>query len=139
MISQLIPRSSEPDAESRLCALATRWKISGELSIRLGRMAQALTFPALIISGYRSEQEQEALRRAGRPTAPSHLSTHLTCPATGADLKLITVVKLPTLAVKKHFGAAAAAAGLRWGGGSKIGSDGTPEDWHHVDLGPRVG
>lgn len=112
-----------------------RWKISCELAERLIDMAGRLPFGVSIISGYREPEEQEALRQRGRPAAPDHLSTHRTCPATGADLQ-VDVAVVP--AVKATFGRAAVEAGLRWGGGSPVDPEtGIPSDWNHVDLGPR--
>jgi len=89
-----------------------------------------------VISGYRTPEEQNALRADGRPAANNDRSTHLSCPATGADLWIVGAEV--TRELKAIFGSAAQAAGLRWGGGSAPDSDGIPSDWNHVDLGPRV-
>lgn len=110
-----------------------------ELAGRLQQMAADLTLggddlTVSIISGYRTPEQQEALRQAGRPAAHPDRSTHLACPATGADLRLSVT---PTTAIKARFGQAAIRAGLRWGGGSPVDDNGIPSDWNHVDLGPR--
>lgn len=89
-----------------------------------------------VISGFRSRREQDALRQEGRPAAPDALSTHRTCPATGADLRVQGM--FPGTAVRQYFGTAAVLARLRWGGGSEPDSRGIPSDWNHVDLGPRT-
>lgn len=115
--------------------LADRWTISCDLAARLHLVAQLLPFGITIISGHRTPREQAELERQGRPTAPAQLSTHLSCPATGADIRFQVEA---TIQRKRQFGAAAHAAGLRWGGGSAIGADGIPSDWNHVDLGPRL-
>lgn len=119
-------------------SLVDRWGIAGELAVRLMLMAdnfQRRTGAGLsIISGFRSSAEQRELEAAGRPAAPDELSTHRSCPATGADLRPELAV---TTSVKILFGEAAAMSGLRWGGGSPLDGDGIPTDWNHVDLGPR--
>lgn len=132
----MIPQRIDPLADGEaLCQLVTRWKISPALAQRLVWMAQALPFGVRIISGYRTAEKQENLRRAGRPTAPDDRSTHRSCPATGADVMPDVAV---TNTVKAELGRAAVAAGLRWGGGSPIDPEtGIPSDWNHLDLGPR--
>lgn len=87
-----------------------------------------------IISGYRTVQEQERLRRRGRPTAPDSVSTHRTCPATGVDISL---GPLPTRVMKAIWGRIVTMNGLRWGGGGAADDGGIPLDWGHVDRGPR--
>jgi hypothetical protein len=121
-----------------VCSLAWRWGIDPSLSLRLTRMAEAIAPLRIgIISGFRDSAKQaELASRPGSLAAADALSTHRTCPATGADLKLLGV-GFPSRAHKVSFGAAATLAGLRWGGGSKL-QDGIPEDWNHVDLGPRM-
>ena len=89
-----------------------------------------------IISGFRTEAEQAALGRAGRPTAPDALSTHRSCPATGVDVSLGA---FPTRVQKAIWGRLAVMAGLRWGGGGRVDPGGIPVDWAHVDRGPRSG
>jgi len=122
------------------CDLAGRWGISPDLALRIVRSAQDFEREtgrsAWIISGWRSEEEQDALRRRGRPAARNELSTHLTCPATGADVWL---GPLPTRIQKAIWGRIAVMNGLRWGGGSStsVAQAGIPSDWPHVDLGPR--
>lgn len=117
------------------CVVSERWRISWALAHDLIQMADSLEFGVAIISGYRSPEEQEALRRAGRPTASIATSTHLSCPATGADVMPQIFV---TDVVKARLGAQGVFAGLRWGGGSPVDPDtGIPSDWNHFDLGPR--
>jgi len=70
----------------------------------------------------------------GRPTAPVALSTHTTCPATGADIRLGFA---PTRVQQAIWGRIATMNGLRWGGGGEVDDGGIPLDWQHVDLGPR--
>lgn len=117
-----------------ICELADRWQIDHQLAARLFVMADYLPFEVRIISGFRTAAEQAQLEIEGRPTAPDNLSTHRSCPATGADLRVSVAV---TEAVKATFGEAAVRAGLRWGGGSRVNENGIPSDWNHVDLGPR--
>jgi len=121
--------------ETDPCTIETMWLIVPELAQRIVRMASILPFKLILFSGYRTEEHQDELRRKGRPAAPRGVSTHTSCPATGADLKpAITATNV----VKATFGAAVHASGLRWGGGSPINPDtGIPSDWKHVDLGPR--
>jgi len=121
------------------CEVAARWGISDELAERLTAGADRLEFPLAIISGLRSVQEQLALGQRGRPTAPIDLSTHLACPATGADVMPQIAV---TDIVKARLGTEMVFAGLRWGGGSPVTpvgqpGAGIPSDWNHFDLGPR--
>jgi len=118
------------------CDLVERWGLSEALAFRLERLASLLEFPITIISGLRSAAQQNALRRDGRPAADNDRSTHLSCPATGADV-------MPTIAVtnivKARLGAEGTRAGLRWGGGSPVDPrTGIPSDWNHFDLGPRA-
>lgn len=139
-LAQLIDVDLLAHDDAALCVFLDRWGISDELGTRIVLMAGRLEFGIRIISGIRSEKRQDELRSEGRPTAPPGVSTHTSCPATGADL--VPMVAAVT-AVKARFGAEAVFAGLRWGGGSPIGdleSDepGIPSDWHHVDLGPRM-
>lgn len=139
----MLPERVPPLFDSEACRWLQRWGISDELGARLIDMEQRFhgSLPGhplglSIISGFRTVEHQHELELAGRPTAPADRSTHTTCPATGADLQVTGLT--PTLAVKHHFGRAAIEAGLRWGGGSSIDSNGIPSDWNHVDLGPRV-
>lgn len=133
MIAQFI--DPEWSAE-QLCAMARKWKIDLNLAFALHRMAKNnQQFGISIISGFRTCEEQQRLEAQGRPAAPCDVSTHTSCPATGADLQ-------PSVAVndyvKAQLGVSAALAGLRWGGGSPVSREGIPVDWNHVDLGPRV-
>jgi len=128
-IPELLRQEEDP------CALAQRWGISDELAIRLLVAASRLEFPVSIISGLRTQREQEALRRARRPVADPDKSTHLSCPASGADVMPQIAV---TNVVKARLGAEGVLAGLRWGGGSPVDPEtGIPSDWNHFDLGPR--
>lgn len=128
-LSQILNSESDP------CRISSRWLVAPEVVRRLLSAADRLPFPISIISGHRSIERQNQLRAAGRPTAANDTSTHLTCPATGADLRLGTAVTNVTKAV---FGQAVMQAGLRWGGGSPVDPQtGIPSDWNHVDLGPR--
>lgn len=157
-LRQTLPtRTDLPATTEQICSVAERWGISFDLARRLTVMSQALEFGVQIISGARSKREQDALERAGRPTAPWEVSTHSDegpggCKrlATGVDLSPL-IVHQP--AVVARFGTEATLAGLRWGGGSRPrcstdfrtlkcppGSgplDLFPSDWQHVDLGPR--
>lgn len=117
------------------CILALIWGVSDKLASRVSKMAEGLEFGIRVISGLRSEREQNALRRSGRPAADNDKSTHLACPATGVDLMPNIAV---TNVVKARMGAEGVFAGLRWGGGSPIDPEtGIPQDWNHFDLGPR--
>jgi len=151
VIPQAIP--GHDATRDAFCEWKAAWRISDELALRLSKMQDGFqgrnlgtpgaprptgTPPALlIISGFRSREEQDALEAAGRPTAPFDLSTHTTCPATGADLRIgdLPGSQVPE-ELKRWFGSLAAVSGLRWGGGSSR-TNGIPSDWNHVDLGPR--
>jgi len=129
MIPQVITESED------FCVFANKWLIEPELAMRLQMMSRHTEFPVSIISGGRTPTEQNALRRSGRPAAANDVSTHLSCPATGADLMPQIAV---TDVVKARLGAEATFAGLRWGGGSPVDAEtGIPSDWNHFDLGPR--
>lgn len=120
------------------CVLSASQGISLALSSRL--VAGAFKFTnetgrlVTLISGARSEAEQDALRQQGRPTAPRGVSTHTSCPATGADLRIGLG---PTRVLKAILGRTMVMEGLRWGGGGAVDSGGIPADWNHFDLGPR--
>lgn len=134
----MIPSSLDADP----CLTSEQWGISLELSKRLRRAAtrvEALGLGVLlIISGLRTELEQLALERAGRPTAPMGRSTHTSCPATGADVWNANVDQTDaTDGIKLAIVVAMEAEGLRVGGGGPIRSNGLPVDWNHADLGPR--
>lgn len=134
MMPRRIPTTAEQQASGDCWWL--RWGISLNLALRLMHMAAELApIPVNIISGYRTPEEQNKLRAEGRPTAANDRSTHLSCPATGADLSLPTLATIDS--TKALLGRAATFAGLRWGGGSRPNSAGIPGDWNHVDLGPR--
>ena len=126
-----VPETVGPDTDP--CVLARKWLIDIELAERLVCMTYHVPFSFQIISGWRSRDHQERLVREGKG-ADVHLSTHTSCPATGADLWPIVAV---TKNVKAYLGAACTLCKLRWGGGSPLDEDGIPTDWNHVDLGPR--
>lgn len=125
-------RSADP------CELARVWTISIDLAVHLVQMAQrfhqATGHELFMRSGHRSCAEQLQLEQRGRPAAPCELSTHVICPAIGADLDMDGY---PANALRVAFGDAAMQSGLRWGGGSPA-ENGIPSDWNHVDLGPRM-
>lgn len=118
-----------------VCDFASRWRIDLALALALQRLAGHLPFTIRMISGWRTAEQQADLIAHG-PGAPDYLSTHRSCPATGADLAVDGVSV--TTAVKRQLGQVAVMVGLRWGGGSPEGADGTHGvEWNHVDLGPR--
>lgn len=121
------------------CVLSSTWGVDPELMGRVFRAAELFTnftrAPVWIISGYRSRLEQLRLSRQGRQTAPDELSTHRTCPATGLDISLGA---FPSKERKQFWGQMVESNGLRWGGGSERDEQGIPEDWQHVDRGPRI-
>lgn len=133
-----------PDREvitaSDPCVLSSTWGVEQEVMRRVFRAAQLYTnftrSPVWIISGARTRMEQLQLGRSGRPTAPDSVSTHRTCPATGVDISLGV---FPSRDKKLFWGQMVESNGLRWGGGSSLDPDGIPEDWQHVDRGPRRG
>lgn len=130
----MLPQTISPETD--YCQLAERWTIHPTLAQKLVAMTYELPFAIRIISGYRTPAEQDELRRQGRPTADNDKSTHLSCPATGADLQPAVAA---TYRVQADLGAAATRQGLRWGGGSPTDPEtGIPSDWPHVDLGPRI-
>ena len=122
------------------CTLSSRWGVSLDTMDRVVLSAsdyrEETRGQVWIISGLRTEASQDALRRSGRPTAPNNLSTHLSCPATGVDISLGA---FPTRVQKAIWGRIATLNGLRWGGGGAVDSGGIPDDWQHVDRGPRSG
>lgn len=135
MIPQRIPPLGETTPQL-LCELADKWTVDVSVVRRISQAAQELPYGIQIISGYRTPQEQDALRREGRPAADNDRSTHLACPATGVDIWPIGVE--PVSMVKAAIGAAMMRQGLRWGGGSAVDpGTGIPSDWNHFDLGPR--
>jgi len=134
-----MPARERLTLNSDACILATRWKVSQDTMTRVVLSAQQYTaetaLPVDIISGFRSQAEQTALGRQGRPTARDDLSTHRSCPATGVDVSLGL---FPTRVQKATWGRVATLNGLRWGGGGAVDQGGIPVDWAHVDLGPRT-
>ena len=142
----MIPQQIDPDGAwsfEEVCELGNKWGLDQTLATRIVTMAREFSKGSpvtglSIISGLRTDEEQNALRRAGRPTADNDKSTHLACPATGADLRVNGVSSVDR-SVRQAFGVAARFSGLRWGGGSRVDPDtGIPSDWNHVDLGPRA-
>jgi len=134
----------EPLSGGDWCALAARWGVSETTMRRVVQAAdlykQRTGKPVEIISGFRTDAQQDALRRSGRPTAANDLSTHLSCPATGVDISLGLG---PSRFERITWGEIAMTQGLRWGGGGKLEEPvpgfplGIPVDWQHVDRGPR--
>jgi len=136
------------------CGLSEKWALSlvtSQLIVLLAsvvntdpriRMIARGISPLTLISGWRSEAAQLRLAREGRPAAIPALSTHLSCPSTGADLRLCGFMdpfnSARDNAVWAYVGEAAEKIGLRWGGGSPR-SSGLPSDFNHFDLGPRSG
>lgn len=129
----MLPTHVTPETDP--CELAVHWTLDLRLATAIVNATRELPFGVRVFSGHRTEEQEDELRKAGRPTAPPGCSTHTTCPATGADVE-------PTIAttyrVQADFGAAMTRQGLRWGGGSPTDPEtGIPTDWKHVDLGPR--
>ena len=126
-------------ADGDVCELSRHWGISEDLVRRLqlsaGDYAEETRGTVTLISGYRTFVEQQRLGRRGRPTARDDLSTHRSCPATGADVSLGFS---PTRVQKAIWGRIVTMNGLRWGGGGAVDDGGIPLDWGHVDLGPRT-
>jgi uncharacterized protein YcbK (DUF882 family) len=130
----MIPQTINPGWDhTSLCNFAAKWGISPVLAAKLQTMASRFPHGVQIISGWRSAEKQMKYIQEGKG-APLDRSTHVTCPATGADLWPLVAV---TDVVKAVFGEAAVTSGLRWGGGSPVDTNGIPSDWNHVDLGPR--
>jgi len=123
-----------PAAHEWICKTAADLLLDPVLVQKIAAMAQICPFQLSIISGFRTREHQEQLAAEGRPAADPDLSTHCSCPATGADLR-VNGVETGNYE-KALFGESAVRAGLRWGGGSPA-PDGIPSDWNHVDLGPR--
>jgi len=125
--------------ESDWCDLASRWRVDPEVMRRLSIAAEDFFFETRgdvrIISGYRTAREQRELERRGRPTAPDHLSTHRSCPATGVD---VNIGVAPVRTQKWIWARILRMNGLEWGGRSKLDSNFIPVDWQHVDRGPRT-
>jgi len=133
-----------PDREAirgtDFCELATRWGVDTDTMARLSASAEdyfeETRGSVEIVSGFRTNAEQAALKRRGRPTAPDDRSTHRSCPATGVDVSLGFA---PTRVQKAIWGRIVTLRGLRWGGGGAVDDGGIPLDWQHVDQGPRRG
>lgn len=151
--------------ESDPCELSREWitdvRVTTLLLVLISLMKrdprlQGIYWGLKIISGFRTLAEQEELRRQGRPTADPDKSTHLSCPATGVDLRLEEHMDpendLGDRSLWLAIGELAEAIGLRWGGGSPNASWWRPQDapggigrvrayfpsdFNHFDLGPR--
>ena len=121
------------------CELAEAWGVVPRIMEKVVQAADIYLMqtksPVWIISGYRTKSEQDRLGVMGRPTAPDARSTHRTCPATGLDISLGSVVDREN---KQYWGALVQLMGLRWGGGSTVDDHGIPSDWQHIDAGPRA-
>jgi len=137
------PRPEDDPHVLLTCDLEADFKLSPLLAEKLATAmivwTRETSIGISVISGFRSEREQEQLRREGRPTAAPGVSTHTICPAQGADIQIHAFV---TTAMKARWGRIVVFSGLRWGGGSPVGTlsdpePGIPSDWNHVDTGPR--
>ena len=133
-----MPLPQSFDGESNVCAIAERWGIAVELAFKLVKMAGSIPVGLTIYSGLRSSAHQDQLRREGRPAADNDRSTHLACPATGADVRFTLGAANIESQSRVQFGLAATLVGLRWGGGGPVDSSSIPVDWNHLDLGPRT-
>lgn len=136
MIPEVLPRGGPgEDVTNKLCEFAFRWRISHELALKLLDFQAIFPHPVQIVSGWRSAEEQANTAGGAR----DDLSTHRSCPATGADLQVIGWMKTNApRQIKALFKSAAETAGMRVGGGSSRDPEtGLPSDWNHVDLGPR--
>jgi hypothetical protein len=132
----MIPRAIPTDP-ARACELSSYGRIHHTLALKLIYVAARLPYILQLISGHRSMRRQVQLELEGRPAADPGLSTHTSCPATGAD---VWPSVAPTNYVKALLGEAATLEGLRWGGGSPVDPEtGIPSDWNHLDLGRRYG
>ena len=120
------------------CEIQREWKLDPRLSSRVATIVNQTELEigrtVRIISGFRTDREQLALKQAGRPAAPVHLSNHTVCPSRAVDVSLGF---LPTRVQKAIFGRISVMNGLRWGGGGPVDDGGIPIDWQHIDLGPR--
>lgn len=121
------------------CSLAQYWGLGEPLARRLAAAINSFEIETgktvSVISGYRTIAEQLQLIRMGRPAVSPERSTHTTCPASGADIRIGGMVNSQT---KDIWGRIVVINGLRWGGGSpRDPQTGIPSDWQHVDLGPR--
>jgi len=133
----VIPQTFDGDTDP---CLLLRWGISDELVARLIRMAAQIPGGLVIYSGARTVAHQNSLRTQGRPTADNDKSTHLSCPATGADVRFTFGAANLEPQSRAQFGLFARMAGLRWGGSDSPALDdrNIPVDWNHLDLGRRV-
>lgn len=132
----MIPERLEPGAnDERVTTFARKWGVSCELAAKIHVAADFFPWPVQMVSGYRTPEHQQSLPDG----APVAVSTHTSCPATGADLQVIGFTKSDAPdQVRRAFGAIVQMVGMRWGGGSSTDPrTGFPTDWNHVDLGPR--
>lgn len=120
------------------CELVDQWRLEPNFAEKVAHVVNDLESElgrtVRIISGFRTNAEQDALRRSGRPAAPNNVSNHTICPARAVDISLGFG---PTRVQKAILGRIAMMNGLRWGGGSSVDSGGIPSDWQHLDTGPR--
>jgi len=136
-----VPHPDEVVLEELACSLLETWKLDAVLARKVAAtlmdFERETRLPIQVISGFRTDREQLALGRAGRPAAPINLSNHTICPARAVDVR---IGGIPTTTIKAIFGRIASMNGLRWGGGSPIDPKNgvLPTDWQHLDLGPRA-
>lgn len=143
--------------DKNICDFAARWTLRLDVAAAALSLARAILansqLRALIasaeaikiISGYRTEDEQDSIRNSGSTTtvAPRGMSTHTSCPATGFDLRIEGWMGQPgsdrieAIGLWKAIGEIGQRMGLRWGGGSRLTQYGIPLDYNHFDLGPR--
>jgi uncharacterized protein YcbK (DUF882 family) len=132
-----------PPLQSQCAAIADHWLIDPRLAERIAFVMdewyEETRIGIEIISGYRTEEEQMALIRKGRPAADPKLSTHTSCPATGVDIRINGFM---TRLLKARFLRIARMNGLRVGGNDYCTPEtcddlNIPNDWNHVDLGRR--
>lgn len=121
------------------CVVAPMWRISLDLARRGHRVARRAEASGLgllvIISGFRTCDQQADLEASGRPAASCDRSTHTWCPASGMDVWLSSAAE--NRGVRLALLTMAEAEGLRVGGGGPVDAEGLPVDWNHWDLGPR--
>lgn len=122
------------------CQMAKDWLLDPHFAYRLRLVFGAFTGETgrdvQIISGHRTCEEQQRLQDAGRPAAPCELSNHVLCPALAVDIR---IEGLPTPSLKTVLGRIVTLERLRWGGGSRVDpKTSIPEDWNHIDTGPRT-
>jgi len=132
-----------PSPTPASCALVAQWKLDPTFAAIVARLRERFLeetgLELEIISGFRSSDQQAQLILAGSG-APQDLSNHTLCPAHAVDVWFGTI---PTAALKWTLGRLALEFGLRWGGcdpsreGCINQDSGMPQDWNHLDDGPR--